>query len=167
MSKIVACVVDGKELHLLFSLAALNQINERLGDIDILFDAFRTEREDERIVREQIMEALPPKEKAKRKLALEARAKEGKRKTTQLLPFIIATMAAQGQLFEGERDHDKLITESWVESHTFPYDIEPLTVAMCTAISKGMKMSSSQGNADEAEDVVREQISKNVVSAEG
>ena len=165
MNRTVPCMVDGVELPLLFSLGALKKITARLGDIEVLFDAFHEETKDERIIREQIEKDLPAEERTGRKRDRTLKKQAGKAKIVEMLPFLIAVLAEQGQLAGGERDPSRLVTEEWVESHAMPYDMDPLTVALCQALGAGMRLIHPSPSSGER-DLVKEQLEKNVEGAE-
>ncbi len=153
MRKIIHCLVDDTPLPLLFSLGAEMEIADRMGDVDALFDLFQPpEGEAERTVRLEIEKGMTPEQLAAR----DARTPKRGVSLMEVLPFAIATLARQGQLYQGEK---ATVTEAWVSLHARPADIEPMTLAMCKAIEAGLDTRHPAGNGDV--DLVAEALEKN------
>ncbi len=152
MQKITYCVIDDTALPLLFTLGAEMQIAQRLGSVDRLFDVFAGgETEAEREIRLEIEKDMTPEQIAARD------AETGEPLTLMdVLPFTIATLARQGQLYEGQK---ATFTEDWVTLHARPADIEPMTIALMKAIEAGLAMQH-QSHADGEEDMVKAAIEK-------
>ncbi len=153
MRKITYCLVDDTQLPLLFTLGAEMQIAERLGSLDALFDVFAGEEDEaEQAVRAEIEKGMNTQQRARR----DAEKAEGGTSLMAVLPFTIAVLARQGQLYLGDKP---TITEDWVRLHALPADIEPMTLAMCKAISGGLDTRHSLKNEDV--DLVAESLQKN------
>jgi len=153
MQKITYCVIDDTPLPLLFSLGAEMQIAQRLGSVDRLFDVFSGgETDAEREIRLEIEKGMTPEQIAAR----DAEACEPL-DLLSVLPFTIATLARQGQLYQGEQAS---ITEDWVALHARPADIEPMTLALLKAIEAGLAMQHHT-QADGEEDMVKAALEKN------
>ncbi len=153
MRKITYCIIDDAQLPLLFTLGAEMEIADRLGSVDTLFDVFKGEEsEAEREIRLEIEKGMTAEQLATRN----ADKPEGGVRLLDVLPFTIAVLARQGQQYLGEKP---TITEEWLRLHARPADIEPLTLAMCKAISAGLTMQHQTGSGDV--DMVAEAIEKN------
>ena len=89
-SKITHCLIDDQDLPLLFSLGACEQLNDRLGDVDALLDLFRAEESpEEKAIREEIEQDMPPEERQEREQA------KSKLKLEDVLPFVMAVLARE------------------------------------------------------------------------
>ncbi len=156
MQKITYCIIDETQLPLLFTLGAEMQIAERLGSTDMLFDLFRGEEsEAEREVRLEIEKDMKPEEIEARDKR-EAEKQDRQKGLMDVLPFVISTLARQGQLYLGD---PPTITEEWINLHARPADIEPMTLAMCKALSAGLDTRHKTEKDDV--DLVAEAIEKN------
>ena len=153
MQRITYCVIDDTTLPLLFTLGAEMQIAERLGSMERLFDVFGSgESEAEKEIRLEIEKGMTPEQIAARD------AEAGKPLTLMdVLPFTLATLARQGQLYGGEK---ATFTEDWVTLHARPADIEPMTIALMKAIEAGLDMQH-QSPAGGEEDMVKAALEKN------
>lgn len=153
--KITMCLVDDQPVPLLFSLGACDQLNDRLGDVDTFLDLFRSEESpEEKAIREEIEQDMTPEEKL---------AQENKKPAyglNDVLPFVFATLAREGQRYQGEA---VTITEDWVSLHASPGDIENLTLAVVKALALGM--STRHVPAEEEEDLVAKVLAKNAAGA--
>ena len=153
MRKITYCVIDDEPLPLLFTLGAEMQIAERMGSMDALFDFFKGEESaEERAIREEIEKGMTAEQIAKRDAAQQPNGGS----LLEVLPFSIAMLARQGQMYLGEK---ATFTEEWLTLHARPADIEPMTLALCKAIGMGLDTRHHTDN-DEV-DLVAEAIEKN------
>lgn len=146
--RIVTLELDGRELPLLFSLGANIEIAERMGSVETLFDALHEETDEERTAREIIEANLPKK------------AEQKKPSLPEIVPFLTACLARQGQRYMGETDKAQLISEEWVELHAFPEDMPRMVEAVSEAIGNGLWMRHKSKGAEER-DLVLEAIEKN------
>ena len=152
MRKITYCLVDDTQLPLLFTLGAEMQIAERLGSLSALFDVFKdAETEAEKELRLEIEKGMTAEQ-----IAAREQAKENGASLLDILPFTIATLARQGQLYLGE---PPTITEEWIHLHAAPSVIEPMTLAMCKAVGMGLTTLHELKNGDV--DLVAEGLQKN------
>jgi len=153
MRKITYCLIDDIQLPMLFTLGAEMQIAERMGSLDALLNVFTGEEDEaEKTLRAEIEKGMSVEQRAKR----EADKDEVGKSFVDMLPFTVAALARQGQLYLGEKP---TITEEWIHLHAAPSDIEPMTLALCKAISNGLGTRHSLKQDDV--DLVAEGIQKN------
>ena len=142
--------IGGKDVNLVFTLAALLQIGEKFGGLDEMAAEFNgptiEEGDDEATI------ATKQKEQAKANMA-----------TLAHLPWLVAVLATQGELLNDPKAEP--ITPEWVGIHLLPKDAGQLMQSVNTAIAIGMatEVPLSEGKTDP---VLEELDRKNVKGAE-
>lgn len=148
-NKIVYMQIDGADLPLLFNLSAEFELTDRFGSMDAIFDALRTESDEDRKIREQV----------EKQAGVEAQERMTQKQLRRRLPEIIAVMNREGAEYLEKPGMAK--DEKWLYKHATPADIAVMASAMCEALSRGLSTQHGNGKTSGEGDVVQEIIEKN------
>ena len=144
----VSFTINEREESLVFTTAALMEVQEKFGGIQNMTEAFSG----------PTIHEWDDEEEQQRKLALQAKA------SAEALPlgcWLVATLANQGRWLKDPNTEP--IDERYVALYTMPKELEPMLQACMDAIAKGM--GSYREQEDTAVDPILEEVEKNAVSA--
>lgn len=146
---VVPITINGVDEELVFTTAALLEVQEKFGDIANMTEAFSgpeiNEWDDEET-----------KDEKRRKQA---------KANAEALPlgcWLVATLATQGRWLKDPKAEP--LTEKYVALHTMPMDLQQMLQSSMDAIAKGM--GTYHKNEEEPVDPILEEVEKNGESAE-
>lgn len=148
-NKIAFLQIEGAEIPLLFNLEAEFELTDRFGSMDVIFDALKTETEEDRRLREKVetQHGGAPTERMTQK------------DLRRRLPEIIEVLAKEGAEYLEKPELAK--DAKWLRKHATPADAVQMANKMCDALAKGLSTQHGAGKKNGEGDVVQEIIEKN------
>ena len=140
--------INEVEEELVFTTAALLEVQEKFGDVSSMTEAFSGPS----------IEEWDDKETKAEKQRLQAKA------NAEALPlgcWLVAVLATQGRWLKDPQAEP--LTEKYVALHTMPMDLQTMLQASMDAIAKGM--GTYHKNEEEPVDPILEEVEKNGESA--
>lgn len=144
----VSYTINGIEESLVFTTAALLEVQEKFGDVQKMTEAFSG----------PTIEEWDDEEEQERKRALQAKA------NMEALPlgcWLVAVLANQGRWLKDINSEP--IDEKYIALHTMPMDLAPMLQACMDAIAKGM--GTYRTEEEHPSDPILEEVEKNGESA--